>query len=445
MASAPSRSRTTMGARGQSTRKSRELARCTAACALLLACSTARQVAARQLWTNDDASYKLALDSAFKTTWLLSRMPRDPVLFPKRTNETALFRLRLSLSAALGEHVDSQVSYEQRARLTSDTTGLSGSGLLPASTRAPFRVAPIEQALIDRPGLSHQHELDRAYVALHFSPLELSIGRQALGLGRGVLFSAVDVFAPFSPLEVDREWRRGVDAVHAEWSFGEYLSSDVIGAADHHFRDGALLGRVRGYIGDFDAALLGGKRAADWMLGGTASAVLGDAEVHGEAAWFRTDGSGFECGWLGSERWVARFVAGGSYQFDVGRGLRLLAEYHYSGFGLRDVGRDASLLLDPAFQLRLARGDTQLLGRHVLAVVLSYDLADTVSGSLTSLVSPIDGSGLVAPSITFNYSDTVTLLASGYVPWGAKPREGAPRSEYGTSGLTGLLQLRIYD
>jgi hypothetical protein len=410
---------------------------------LVLLCASAGH--ARELWAGDDTSYRLSLDSAFKITWLIAHAPDDPVLFPQRTSETGLFRLRLSLGAALGEHVDTQLSYEQRARLSSDPSGVAGSGVLPASTPPPYRVEPIEQALIDRPGLMHRHELDRAYVALHFAPFELTLGRQALGLGRGVLFSAVDVFAPFSPLEVDREWRRGVDAVHAEWSFGEHVSCDVIGAADHELEDGALLGRVRGYLGDVDLALLGGKRAEDMMLGGTASAVLGDAEVHGEGALFRTDGRGIEQGWLGSQRWVAAFVAGTSYQLAVGRGLRLLGEYHYTGFGLRNVARDPTLLLDPAFQARLARGDTQLLSRHVVALVVSYDLADTVSASITALLNPLDASGVASPSLLYNYSDTVTLVVAGYVPWGKPPAQGRPRSEYGMSSLTGLLQLRIYD
>ena len=31
-----------------------------------------------------------------------------------------------------------------------------------------------------------------------------------------MLFGAVDLFSPFSPLEADREWRRGVDAIRAD-------------------------------------------------------------------------------------------------------------------------------------------------------------------------------------------------------------------------------------
>ncbi|MDD9946247.1 MAG: hypothetical protein OXU20_34705 [Myxococcales bacterium] len=402
-------------------------------------------VSARELWESEDLSHVVSLDSALKSTWLLSHAPDDPVLFPERTTETALLRLRLSLAAVLGPHVDARVSYEHRARLTSDPAGLAGASLLPPTTRPPFRFRPIDQPLIEEAHAIHQHELDRAWVALHLSPVELTIGRQAIGLGRGALFSAVDVLSPFSPLEVDREWRRGVDAVKAELGLGEHVSAGALAAAERDLRDGALLARVRGYADEVDAELLIGKRAQDLLLGATGSAILADAEIHAESAWFYTDGRGVDGGWLGSQRWVAKFVAGGSYQFDVGLGLRLLAEYHYSGFGLQDLERDPTRLIDPDFQARLARGDSQILGRHVAAVVGSYDLDLAVSSSLSVLVNPTDGSGLVAPMLTYLYSDTVTLIASGYLPWGKPPLSGRLRSEYGTGGISGLLQVRIYD
>src|SRR5690606_37284546 len=125
-----------------------------------------------------------------------------------------LFRLRFELNATLTRHLTAQVAYEHRARASSGAA--IGAGVLPPNALAPFRLAPLDWAIVDHGPYSHRHELDRAFASLHLAFLELTVGRQAIGLGRGVLFSAIDLFAPFSPTEVDREWRRGVDAVHAE-------------------------------------------------------------------------------------------------------------------------------------------------------------------------------------------------------------------------------------
>lgn len=461
--------------------------------AALCALGAPAAASARDLWASEDYEHLLALESALKFSWLSTRLPDDPILFQDRTSQTQLWRLRFSLSGNVGEHFNARVSYEHRAQYVSTQGGLGRAGILPSVARAPFRLTQVDYAIVDQPEFVHRHELDRAYLALHFGKLDLTIGRQAIGLGRGTLFSAVDIFAPFSPLEVDREWRRGVDAVRAELGLTDTFSADVVVAADlgdldERRRAGvdprpidsmALVGRLRGYLGEVDGELLAGRRARDWLVAVVGSTLLGDAELHAESAWFATDGAGVRG--LGDSDWVAKAIVGGSYQFDVGEGLRVMAEYHYSGFGLEDVaggfpafGRDPSLGLlpaevlagvgipqglavDPAFQQRLARADTQTLGRHTVSAVVSYDLSAATSGSLTGLASPKDGSGLVALGVTWVQSDNVTLVASGFVPWGKRPRRGelvGPagsvayselRSEYGASGYSGFLQLRVYD
>jgi hypothetical protein len=64
--------------------------------------------------------------------------------------------------------------------------------------------------------------------------------------------------------------------------------------------------------------------------------------------------------------------------------------------------------------------------------------------NLTWIVNPIDGSGVVVPSISWAYSDNVTLVASGYLPHGEKPEHGELQSEYGSTPASGLLQINFY-
>jgi hypothetical protein len=204
------------------------------------------------------------------------------------------------------------------------------------------------------------------------------------------------------------------------------------------------LGRARGYIGNVDGELLVGKRAEDTMVGGSMSAALLGAEVHGEFALFSTPESQPEGGLFGNDELVGKGVFGSSYTFDVMNGLTLLGEYHYSGFGLKDLDNLMSRLLDPAFQRRFLRGDTQILGRHALAVQSSGQFNDSYAGGLLVLVSPVDGSGLIAPSFSWDVAQNFSLIASGFIPWGAKPRDGQIKSEYGAASLSAFLQLNLY-
>ena len=409
-------------------------------------CLSAPPAHARELWTSEDAEDSLVLGSTLKSSFLLSRAPRDALLFPERTGAANLWRLRFDLSANAFEWLTASTAYELRSKMASGGAAATGMGILPPETEAPFRVAQLQDTLVDQsPELTLAHELDRALLAFHLPFGELTVGRQAIGMGSGVLFSAADLFAPFSPLEIDREWRRGVDAVHAEVRILPELSVDATAAFEPEIDDLAAVARIRGRFGDLDGSLIGGRRSEDWLGAATLSAALGDAEVHGELAVYATDGRGIEGGWLGTDDVVGKAVVGAWNQFDVGRGLRVVAEYHYSGFGLKDVRDDQSLLFDAAFADRLARGDTQILGRHAVALVVSYDLLDPLTGALTFLQSPVDGSGILAPTLTWTYSDGVTLVASGIVPFGTRPTDGRLRSEYGSSPFALFLQATVYD
>lgn len=414
--------------------------------ALATAPSPAR---ARDLFESDDGEHRLTLRSSLKGSWLLS-FPADDPMFVEEPGGAALFRLRFELGANLSEYVTAQIAYEHRA-LAASQSGI-GFGLLPAASAPPFRLSALDWAIVDdAPAFQHRHEIDRAFVSLHLPFLELTVGRQAIGLGRGVMFSAIDLFAPFAPAEIDREWRRGVDAVHAELRVPELsaLSADfiaVLGNVDSgELESWSMLGRIRAMIGDVDGEILIGRRGEDEVVGGALSATIADAEVHGELALFGTSGAGVDGGFLGTRGVVAKGLIGASYVFDVWRGLRVVAEYHYSGFGIENVGESPAILLDPAFQQRFLRGDSQILGRHALALSLSAELFDDFSGATSWLQSPVDGSGMITTGFTWVQSDMVTLLLNVIVPYGAPPEGGVPRSEWGSSPITVFLQARLYD
>jgi hypothetical protein len=389
---------------------------------------------------------RLSLDTAYKVTSFTSYAPDDPSLFPDRWSSAGLVRSRFSLNAKYADWLNSEIAYEQRARLVSGeaSTGAGGS-ILPSEAEAPYRMSQLDWQLADSgTTFAYRHEFDRALVSLHPAWGEITIGRQAIGLGRGVLFGAVDIFSPFSPLEVDREWRRGVDAVRAEWNVTDTSSLELLAAFGESWDDSALLGRARGYIGSVDGELILGKRAQDSMFGSSLSAAVLGAEVHLELALFDTSEALPDGALFGDDHLVAKGVFGASYTFDVGNGVTLLVEYHYSGFGVKDIEEAMSRLEDPIFRERYLRGDTQILGQHAMALQLTYPFNETLSGALLVLQSPLDGSGLVVPSIGWDLTQNLSLTASGFFPWGNEPSEGRLGSEYGATPAALFVQLNLY-
>ena len=396
--------------------------------------------AARELWAADDGERSVELETALKAS----------TLAPADSAALSLWRLRFGLGATLGPSAKIEAAYEHRTRTTPGGTA-GGLGVLPAGAEAPYRIAQLDEAVVevDNAGgdtvYSHRHELDRALIALHFDRAEVTIGRQAVGWGRGVLFGAVDVFSAFSPLEVDREWRRGVDAVRADIRLTDTYSLDIVGAFGEDWDNSALLGRLRGYSGNLDSELIFGKRGGDTMYAGTVSAAVGGAAVHGEVACFETPEKFYDGGFFGDDHYVAKAILGASYTFDVGDGLSLFVEYHFSGFGSESVEQALGRLVpDSDYADRFARGDFQILGRHAVALQAAYSLTD--AWALNAVwIGSLDGSGVVAPALSWNFSDNVTIVMSAYFSYGEGPDAGVPQSEYGSAPATAFLQISIYD
>jgi hypothetical protein len=375
------------------------------------------------------AGRTLAVRLSFKMTGLVSRAPDAPWLFPARNASTGFWRARIEPDWRPNDRVTVNAAYEQRLQMFSSRQGTARVGVLGNTTAPAYRLTPLDWELAAGGHGVWRHEIDRASVHVKWSAADITAGRQAVGWGRGVLFSAVDVFAPFAPFEADREWRRGVDAIRTEVKLGDRMSAEAVGAFGRRPGESVYGARVRGYHARVDVEAMGGSRAGEPFAGVSSSFPIGGAELHGEAAVFRS---------------VAKAVLGASYRLPVGSGVLVEGEYHYSGFGAASADRLAPLLNDPEFSRRYQRGDTQILGRHAFAVNAAYDWSPLVSSSVIWLQNPVDRSGLLLASATITPGDRGSLLVSAYLPFGKPPAPTGIRSEYGLMPLSLLLQFRFY-
>lgn len=404
-----------------------------AACLLVANATIAR--------AQDEATW-FSLRSSLKSSGLFSRMPDDPLLFPDRGAAEGFWRFRLEPTVNVNDDVNVETAVEQRVRaFSSESARLSG--VLPAEADAPFRIRQLDWQLASAVHAEWRIEIDRAALHAKTGAVNLTVGRQAIGWGRGVLFGAVDLFSPFTPLEADREWRRGVDAVRADVKLGDRTSIDAVSAFGVDFDHSAFAARLRGYAGKADVEVVGGRRARDMFAGATTSAAVGDAEVHAEFAAFRTPAEAGSIA-FGVERTIAKAVLGGSYRLSVGNGILVYVEYHYSGFGATSAAGILPLLADPVFQERYLRGDTQILGRHAVAALASYEFSPEWTFGLEWLQSPRDASGVLVPSATLTFGDQLSLLVNGYVPFGRTPVGPVLGSDYGAAPLAAFVQLRFY-
>ncbi len=352
---------------------------------VLIAGSLAFSVApacAFELWSDEAGERSHALTVAAKWTTLMTHAPEDPVLYDSEWSAASLTRVRLSLDSRPASWARLDVAYDVRARIETGDGG--GIIALPSTLPAPYRIEQLDDDLIDpENGLSARHELDRASVKLLLGRGNVTVGRQAVGWGRGLLFSVVDIFAPFSPLESDREWRRGVDALRIRAPITDLISLDAVGAFGESTEESAFIARLMGYAGGIDGELVGGRRRDDDLVALSLSMPLWDAEVHGELGVFSEAGTSSGGRGTGAVTRptetaiaqrsagedgdaVVKALLGASRTFDILDGVYAVAEYHYSGYGVADV-TDVNEVLDPTFLDRYLAGDTQILGRHAVA------------------------------------------------------------------------------
>jgi hypothetical protein len=380
----------------------------------------------------------LIVRTSVKATGLVSRSKAAATTEPEQTDGESMLRLRIEPEIRATANTSFNFAYEQRLHYASaPTAGIGVIGILPSELATPFRIEPLVWRVGESAHGGWRHEIDRANAQVHLPRADLTLGRQAIGWGRGVMFTAIDLFAPFSPLEVDREWRSGVDAARADIKLTDRSSIDLVGAFGDTVNRSAFAARARGYAGSVDLEVVGGRRGQDLFAGVTSSAAVGDAEVHGEAAAFRVpEGTNHDVVW--------KAVVGGSYRLPIGAGILAYAEYHYSGFGADQPEDILAMVATPSFVGRFVRGDVQILSRHAVGVTASYEASTEITYSAQWLYNPGDRSGIAAPAITYTFSDAVSVLGTVYVPYGRPPEGGVLRSEYGAAPLSGLVQLRWY-
>ncbi len=208
----------------------------------------------------------------------------------------------------------------------------------------------------------------RAYLQYSGERHGLTIGRQRVPLGVGRIWNPVDIFNPVDNQAIERQERRGAEAVRYECAISRLSALDVSLAADK----GAV--RLKGYLDGADVAIVGlwDEDSNLDIIGWELEGELFDTglELRGEGGSFHDRDSG--------ERHT-EFILGGEYGF--ADSFSILAEYHYSD---KQAGDE-------------------------LAFLFSWQPAMLWNYSLLTVTSLKDGSGFAAPAVEYSLGDEMSL------------------------------------
>ncbi len=374
----------------------------------------------------------LSLHGYYKN-FFLARESSDPLI---SGGQEDLNRARLMLEGQLTEQVDFAVHYEQLATINpigNDALFLGSA----AGVKHPG-VWPLEWPLRTDGTVRWFHEIDRLYVRRRQSWGDITIGRQAIGWGVGVIWSPQDLFVGFSPVEIDREFRTGVDAGRMLMSLGSFTEAEAVYAVfgdgiDHHAT--ALRWRTTLAGPNLDLGFMAGKFYEDAVVGGLLSGELYGAGVHAEVTGTHDcEGSHQRVG----PQDFARAVAGATYRFSGD--VRLLGEYYFNGFGTEDPAHYLVLATSP----RLTRGEIFNLGRHYFGFVADWQAHPLLHLAAQGQWNLLDSSALIGPAFTLSLSDEAQLDGGVYFALGEGRSGLALRSEFGAYPDVYYASVKIY-
>ena len=266
---------------------------------------------------------------------------------------------------------------------------------------------------IDSAAQSRGQHIDR--LALRYSAEQdlVIIGRDSISWGHGLFFNPVDVFAPFSPVAIDTEYKPGIDMAY--WQHVLDSGSDI--QLLHVDRDNGDSSAFRYFhMGDrFDwtATLAQHKNQTQMALGW--NVPIGGALLSGDILSQNTDTEGaVVSGVVNFQHWFTWLDAPASISL----------EYFYNGFGFKETPEAAlDFLNNPELSRRLQEGELYTLGRNYSAIGLSFMPHPLWQSQVSHILNMNDHSGLLYWQNTLDSSENTRLNVTLLWPIGKEGQE----------------------
>lgn len=293
-----------------------------------------------------------------------------------------------------GEHrrLRAHVSYDQQVAAGSyfRTTEYRLFGYAP-----PKPWLDLEGTLSTGTTNGYGHGVYRGWVGLESEGMLLRAGRQRIAWGTGKLWNPTDVLNPYSPVSVERDERRGVDALYGRAAVGELGQAELAWAPQDAWPEHALLARGRGNWGGWDASLLGGKVAgstSSLIAGGDFAGAVFAGTLHGELAYFAPE--------VRTPYWKA----GLGYDYTFSNDAALVVEWHHAGNGHTDARR---------YDFSSVRAGREVsVARDYAGGSVSHDLHTLLKAEAVGVANADDGSTFFYPSLAFNALPDLWLTAA---------------------------------
>lgn len=341
-----------------------------------------------------------------------------------RINNETFFSPRLYSMVHLETGVDKGDSIEARTRLeSSDVPDSDESFLLDDIEFDDRRLFDLTATVSEGDDYRWLVRLDRLNLTYEPDWGQLRIGRQAVTWGNGYLFNPMDLFNPFAPTEIDRDYKLGDDmaAVLANLPTGAELQVLLVPRRNPETGNvegdqSSLAAKYHWAIGSTEFDLLGAWHYDNGILGIGGRGYVRDAAWRTDATWTFPSGGNEPSGYLS---WVGNLDYSWTWG---GKNFYGLVEGYFNGLGEDDPGQ---ALLKPELRKRLLRGEIFTLGRWYLAGTLQMEAHPLAHLFLTVIAGLENPSLILQPYLTWDIIQNLQLtLGAIFLAGGAETEFG---------------------
>jgi len=273
------------------------------------------------------------------------------------------------------------------------------------------------------------HRIDRLVLGVSPSWGLFRIGRQAVTWGNGQVFNPMDLFSPFRPTDIEREYKLGTDMAYAQlaWQDGGNLQLLCVprrnpATGDIEGNQSSLAGKMHLFKGTTELDLLAAKHYEDVVLGIGSIGYLGSAAWRIDVTWTILDADSPSDNYLSAVANLDRSWVWWQKNFYG------FIELYYNGLGEDDY---FEALSNPDIVKRLGRGELFVLGRTYLAAMIQIELHPLFNVFFSDITNLKDPSGIFQPRGVWDFAQNFQLI------FGANIYYGAGGTEYGGIDIPG--------
>ncbi|UCD79757.1 MAG: hypothetical protein JSW26_30960 [Desulfobacterales bacterium] len=381
----------------------------------------------KSFWENIDTRF----GGRLRTTGRALQVDNDTIFAPVGTGTywDGSFNFRLINETFFTDTVYTDVAYEligaggDTVRKTNELQELFPN--LPANIYfggTPLdddqRLMDLTGPIVDKDSYFLVQRLDRLYLAWLPQWGSVKIGRQAVTWGNGFIFNPFDLFNPFPPTQIDREYKVGDDMLNVQFSLpkvGDLQGLYVVRRNPDTHRvasdQSSLAGKLHFAAGTTEFDVMAARNYEDYVMG------LGSRGYIADAAW-RLDGTWM---FLNDDDDYLSLAANMDYSWVwFEKNFYGFIEYYFNGLG-KDDYQDA--VLDPAIVERLMRGELFVLGRHYLSSHIEMELHPLFKMFFTTIHNVEDPSGILQPYAAWDITQNLQMTAGVNISYGAKGSE----------------------